>query len=311
MRYQFIRAERRNYNLGILCRVMEVSRRGYYDWQRREKQPVDKRRLENQRLKEQIIMFHCGSRCTYGYRRIHKDLMAAGQRANLKRVARIMKEEGLEGIRKGKFKPTTTDSDHCQPVAPNRVNQNFTMTQPNQSWAADISYIPTLQGWLYLAVVLDLFSRRVIGWAFSAHLHDDLAINALKMAIHNRHADLKCFRYQDGQCQLIHHSDRGSQYASHDFADQLQKHGLVPSMSRKGNCYDNAVVESFFATLKTEEVDRNLYQTHQQAITSIYAYIEGFYNRTRRHSALGYLSPIDFENRYQQNQQISRFSRCA
>lgn len=259
-------------------------------------------------------MFHCGSRSTYGYRRIHRDLVDAGERANKKRVAQIMREEGLKGVCKGKFKPTTTNSDHSNPIAANLLNQKFTMTQPDQGWSSDITYIPTLQGWLYLAVVLDLFSRKVIGWAFSAHLHDDLVIQALKMAIQNRHVDLGKYKYQDQdqqEQQLIHHSDRGSQYASHDFASELNRYGIQQSMSRKGNCYDNAVVESFFATLKTEEVDRNLYQTHQQAITSIYSYIEGFYNRTRRHSALGYLSPMDFENHYRQNREISRFSRCA
>lgn len=257
-------------------------------------------------------MFHCGSRATYGYRRIHRDLVDAGERANKKRVAQIMRQEGLKGICKGKFKPTTTNSEHSKPIAPNLLDQKFTMTQPDQGWSSDITYIPTLQGWLYLAVVLDLFSRKVIGWAFSAHLHDDLVINALKMAIQNRHAELNRYKPHDQQeHKLIHHSDRGSQYASHDFIDQLQKHGIQQSMSRKGNCYDNAVVESFFATLKTEEVDRNLYQTYQQAITSIYSYIEGFYNRTRRHSALGYLSPMDFEKQYRQNGEISRYSSCA
>jgi putative transposase len=254
--------------------------------------------MENQELKEQIKLFHCGSRMTYGYRRIHADLRATGYQVNKKRVAGLMKEQGLQGIRKGGFKVVTTNSNHDKPVVENRLEQNFQADTPNQTWAADFTYIPTLAGWLFLAVVLDLFSRRVIGWAFSANMTDELCLKALQMALYNRQTGLKARPPN----HLIHHSDQGSQYASYDYQDMLEKNHLTQSMSRKGNCYDNAVVESFFATLKTEEVYQNQYLTHQQAQSSIFSYIEGFYNPKRRHSTLGNLSPLDFENLYWQNQ---------
>lgn len=258
----------------------------------------NKRTVENQTLKEQIVAFFCGSHRTYGYRRIQTDLQAAGHQVNKKRVARLMKEQGLQGIHKGRFKVVTTDSNHSRPLAENKLEQNFTSTTPNQKWAADFTYVRTSEGWLYLAVVLDLFSRKVVGWAFSPRMTDNLCLKALQMALHNRHADLRT----QPPNQLIHHSDRGSQYASYAYRDLLDKHQLTPSMSRKGNCYDNAVVESFFATLKTEEVERNLYLTRQQAQTSIFSYIEGFYNPKRRHSAINNLSPLDFEHQYWHNQ---------
>lgn len=308
MRYGFIHAQRGSFPLRLLCRVMRVSERGYAQWHKRTQGRGDSsglsgsngsnRASENQTLKEKIIMFHCGSRMTYGYRRIHADLKAAGHKVNKKRVARIMNQEGLQGIRKGGFKVVTTTSNHDKPIAQNRLEQNFQASQPNQKWAADFTYIPTLEGWLYLAVVLDLFSRRVIGWAFSSRMTDDLCLKALQMALHSRQHDLRT----QPPNQLIHHSDRGSQYASFDYRDSLDKHHLIPSMSRKGNCYDNAAVESLFATLKTEEVQRNQYLTRQQASTSIFSYLEAFYNSRRRHSSLGYLSPLDFENQYWQNQ---------
>jgi putative transposase len=297
VRYSFIQENTGSYRLNLLCQVMGVSERGYNDWWRRETQP-SKREVENQSLKERIVAFHCGSRMTYGYRRIQADLKANGQNINKKRVARLMKQEGLQGVRKGNFKVVTTDSNHNRAVVQNHLEQNFQTDSPNQKWAADFSYIPTLEGWLYLAVVLDLFSRKVIGWAFSSYMTDDLCTKALQMALQNRRFNLS---HQPSN-QLIHHSDRGSQYASYNYRDLLEKHHLTPSMSRKGNCYDNAVVESFFATLKTEEVYANQYLTRQQAQTSLYSYIEGFYNRTRRHSTLGNLSPLDFENHYWQNQ---------
>lgn len=305
MRYGFIHDRREKFPLGVLCRVMEVSERGYYDWRNRQIRRSrgdsngSKRATENKALKEQIAVFHCGCRSTYGYRRIHADLKNAGHRVNKKRVLRLMKEEGLQGIRK-KFKVVTTNSNHTRPVVENRLGQDFTAVEPNQKWAADFTYIPTLEGWLYLAVVLDLFSRKVIGWAFSSRMTDELCLKALQMALHNRQAHLKA--KPPPPHQLIHHSDRGSQYASHGYQDLLHKHHLSPSMSRKGNCYDNAAVESFFATLKTEEVHPNTYLTHQQARTSIFSYLEAFYNPRRRHSTLGNLSPLDFESQYWHNQ---------
>ena len=226
-------------------------------------------------------------RYTYGSPRIHRDLREAGYRVGRKRVARLMKAVGLRGKTKRKFK-TTTNSKHKRPKAENLVKQNFDTETPNSLWASDISYISTDEGWLYLAVTLDLFSRKVIGWAFSDRLADDLTLSALNMATTQRS------QFTD----LIHHSDQGSQYASHRFRQSLRTAGIQQSMSGTGNAYDNAVVESSFATLKTEEVEDSDYQTRQQAKTSIFSYIEGFYNPKRRHSSLGYLSPDAFERLY-------------
>lgn len=257
---------------------------GYYDWLKR---PASERAKEDEKLTEQILMFHWGSRCTYGSVRIHRDMKAAGYRLGCKRVARLMKAKGLRGKAKRKFKTTTT-SKHPRPRTENLVKQNFQSTQPNKLWASDITYIATQEGWLYLAIVLDLFSRKVIAWTFSDRLTDNLTLAALRMAKQQRST-------RQG---LIHHSDQGSQYASTSFQTTLTHYGITQSMSGKGNCYDNAVVESFFATLKTEEVNDASYQTRQQAQTSIFSYIETFYNPKRRHSSLDYLSPNDVESVY-------------
>ncbi len=249
------------------------------------KKPASQERVrEDETLSEKIVMFHCGSRCTYGSPRIHKDLRAAGHKVGRKRVARLMRSAGIRGKTKRKFKTTTT-SQHSRPKAANLVEQNFDVATPNTLWASDITYLPTAEGWLYLAVTLDLFSRKVIGWAFSDGLTDDLTLSALTMAT----------RQRPDTATLTHHSDRGSQYASRAFRAELAANRITQSMSGKGNCYDNAVVESFFATLKTEEVEGANYQTRQQAKTSIFSYLEGFYNAKRRHSSLGFLSPDNFE----------------
>ena len=267
-----------------MARVLQVSVSGYYDWRKR---PASKRTQENKILSKKIIEYHQASRATYGSPRIHKDLRSAGHNISLKRVARLMREVGISGKVKRQFRVTTT-SKHSRPRADNLVNQAFSTAAPSRLWASDISYIATQEGWLYLAVTLDLFSRKVIGWAFSDRLIDDLCLRALEMALRQRDAPLG----------LIHHSDQGSQYASSRFRNTLETSAIDQSMSRKGNCYDNAVVESFFATLKTEEVVDSKYETRQQAKTSIFSYIEGFYNSKRRHSSLGYLSPDMFESRY-------------
>ena len=204
-----------------------------------------------------------------------------------KRVARLMKIAGIRGKTKRKFK-TTTNSKHSRPKADNLVKQNFSTSAPDTLWASDITYILTQEGWLYLAVILDLYSRKVIGWAFSDRLTDDLSLAALGMALQQRPALV----------ELVHHSDQGVQYASYDFRQTLETAGIRQSMSGKGNCYDNAVVESFFASLKTEEVEGANYETRQQAKTSLFSYIEGFYNPKRRHSSLGYLAPDEFERLY-------------
>jgi transposase InsO family protein len=294
VRYQFIQAHQQRWSVALMCKVLEVSSSGYYEWRRR---PESKRKVEDRKLVEQIRVFHCGSRATYGSPRIHRDLKKAGYHTGKKRVARLMRQEGIQGKCKAKYKITTKSKD-SRPVAPNLLKQEFQADSINQKWVSDITYILTQEGWLYLAVVLDLYSRRVVGWAMSARLTDDLTIRALKMAIYRRTLITK-----PDLSQLIFHSDRGSQYASYNFRAELHQHNITQSMSGKGNCFDNAVAESFFATLKTEEVIPNghTYLTRQIAMTSLFSYMEGFYNRTRRHSTLGYLSPLDFEAKEVQN----------
>jgi transposase InsO family protein len=225
------------------------------------------------------------SRATYGSYRIHAELAEQGLGCGRKRVARLMRTYNLIPKTVRTFKVVTTDSNHTLPVAPNRLNQQFSADRPDQIWLADITYVPTLEGWLYLAVVLDLYSRRIVGWAMSDSLHRQLVIEALQMAIITR-------RPAPG---LLHHSDRGSQYASDDYQALLTKNHMVGSMSRKGNCYDNAPVESFFGPLKTELVFHQQYATRTEARPDLFEYIEVFYNRFRRHSALGYKSPVKFE----------------
>lgn len=294
MRYQFIQAHQKRWRVALMCRVLQVSVSGFYEWRGR---PESNRAKEDKVLLEQIKMFHCGSRATYGAPRIHKDLKKVGRHHGRKRVAKLMRQAGIRGMCKGKFK-TTTKSKHSRPVAENLLNQNFQADSVNQKWVSDISYILTFEGWLYLAVIIDLYSRRVVGWAMGDRLTDDLTIQALKMAILRR-----CATRKPDLSKLVFHSDRGSQYASREFKAQLTKHHITQSMSGKGNCFDNAVAESFFATLKTEEVFPNshTYLTREIAKTSLFSYMEGFYNRTRRHSTLGFLSPLDFETIHVQN----------
>lgn len=282
MRYHFIKAHRERWTVTRMAKVLMVSASGFYAWLKR---PKSKRALKNEVLTEQITMFHCGSRCTYGSPRIHRDLLDAGYKASRGRVARLMKAAGIRGKTKRKFK-TTTQSKHKRPKAENLVKQNFSTSTPDTLWASDITYISTAEGWLYLAVTLDLFSRKLIGWAFSNRLTDNLTVAALDMAAKQRTATAAA---------LVHHSDQGVQYASADFKAKLASKQISQSMSGRGNCYDNAMVESFFASLKTEEVEDKYYETRQQAKTSIFSYIEGFYNSKRRHSSLNYLSPNDFE----------------
>ena len=294
MRYAFIEEHRGSWAVKLMAEVLAVSVSGFYAWLKR---PKSKRTQENEVLTEKIIMFHsCASRvfrCTYGSPRIHRDLLDAGYKASRGRVARLMRVAGIRGKTKRKFK-TTTNSKHKRPKAENLVKQNFSSATPDTLWASDISYIPTDEGWLYLAVTLDLFSRKVIGWAFSNRLTDDLSLAALDMAVQQR----------SSSAQLIHHSDQGIQFqrsaealpsASAAFRKTLEANAISQSMSGKGNCYDNAAVESFLASLKTEEVDGKHYETRQQAKTSIFSYLETFYNPKRRHSSLNYLSPDDFE----------------
>jgi len=265
-----------------MCRVLAVARSGYYEWR---KQPLSAQKMADLLLLMHIRDLFADSRNTYGSCRIQAVLADQGLRCSRKRVARLMQADNLIPKTVRPFKVVTTDSNHNLPVAPNRLNQQFRTDQSDQTWLTDITYVPTAEGWLYLAVVLDLYSRRIVGWAMSDSLHRQLVIEALQMALTTRQP----------APGLLHHSDRGSQYASDDYQALLTKAEMVDSMSRKGNCYDNAPVESFFGTLKTELVFHRQYATWAEARLDIFEYIEVFYNRLRHHSALGFKSPTNFE----------------
>jgi len=267
-----------------LCLHLEVSPSGYYDWQRRRRCPGSRAR-EDQALAWEIDQIHRSSRRTYGVPRVAHELRKQGRCHGRNRVARLMKQKGLFGRKKGRYRVQTTDSNHDEPIAPNRLAQAPKATAPNQLWVADITYIQTQEGWLYLSAVLDLYSRKIVGWAMSQRIDTALVLQALAMALLHRHPP----------ANLLFHSDRGVQYASVDFRQALSQAGLIASMSRRANCYDNATMESFWATLKLELVYRRCFDTRSQAQSLIFDYIECFYNRQRAHSALGYLSPVDFE----------------
>ena len=281
MKYWFMDQHSSTHGVQKMCRVIGASRSGYYRW---KGQPQSRRQKENEKILMEIRESHKDSRRTYGSPRITEELQAKGMRCSENRVARLMKVHGIVGKAKKKF-TATTNSTHTLPVAENILNQNFVSDKPNNVWVSDITYIPTLEGWLYLVVVLDLYSRQVVGWALSDRLTSGFVVKALYQAIGRRHPAAGC----------IFHSDRGVQYASTDFKNVLKAYDFIQSMSRKGNCYDNAVAESFFHTLKTEHVYDYRYETRTEARQSIFEYIEMFYNRQRRHSALGYRSPVSFE----------------
>jgi len=281
MRYAFIEEHRPLWRLPVMCRVLGVSKSGYFVWRDGREGP---RRSQDRALSVHIQAIHQKSRQTYGSPRIHHELKANGMAVGKKRVERLMKAAGVAVLPLRRF-VTTTDSDHDQPVAPNLLEQDFTATAPNQRWVTDITYIPTEEGWLFLAAIVDLYSRKVVGWAMQPTMHRSLVLKALTMAVADR-------RPSTG---LIHHSDRGSQYASDDYRNALTAHGMVASMSRRACCYDNAVAESFWHTLKNELIYRRQFQTRDEAQSAIFEYIEVFYNRTRRHTSIGNLSPMDFE----------------
>jgi transposase InsO family protein len=264
-----------------MCRVLQASPSGYYAWRARSPSARFQRRVV---LGAAIREVHGASRHTYGSPRVTAALHRDGVACCVNTVARIMREDGLRAKTKRKFK-VTTDSSHGLPVAANLLNRDFSRSRPNEVWVSDITFIPTDEGWLYLATELDLYSRRIVGWAMSERMTSDLVIQALAMAIQQRRP----------AAGLIHHSDRGSQYASRAFQEVLAAHHLVCSMSRRGEVYDNAVMESFYGTLKRELVNEARYATRPQARQAIFEYIETFYNRQRLHSTLGYLSPVDFE----------------
>jgi putative transposase len=281
MRFRFIEAEKAHYPIRLLCRCLAVSRSGYYAWRTRAPSARGK---QDAQLRVEIAASHSASRRTYGSPRILRDLREDGHRISRKRVARLMRELGLEGRRKRRFRHTT-DSQHGFPVAPNVLMRDFDVDAPNTAWITDITYLATLEGWLYLAVILDLFSRRVVGYAMSERIDRALVLEALHKALLQR----------PGVRDLLHHSDRGSQYASHDYRGALDQAGITCSMSRRGDCWDNAVAESFFATLKMELIYELPLQTRSATRNAVADYIDSFYNVRRRHSSLDYRSPLEFE----------------
>jgi len=280
VKYAFIQEHQGQFRVTSMCRVLRVHRSGFYAW---VQQPASARRQDDRRLAGMIRSAYASSGGIYGSPRIHRDLGEMGVRCGEKRVARLMREERLRALRG--YKRPRYKSGKLAVVAPNRLERRFKADQPNQAWVTDITYIGTREGWLFLTVVIDLFSRLVVGWSMKPTLEREGVLDALLMAIWRRKP----------KEQVIVHSDQGSQYGSDDWGRLLKAHGLVASMSRRGNCYDNAVAESFFSSLKKEKVRRRVYPTRDDARTEIFDYIEAFYNRTRRHSHIGHVSPVDFE----------------
>lgn len=274
-----------HHSIPLLCVTLSVSPSGYYAWRQRRRAP-GRRAMENQTLTQQIQEIHGQSRKTYGSPRVVAALRQQGSRHGRNRISRLMREAGLCGRQKGRYRVQTTDSSHDQPIAPNRLAQAPKATAPNQIWVGDITYIETQEGWLYLAAILDLYSRKIVGWAMSEHIDTTLVLKAFDMAILHRQPS----------GQTLFHSDRGVQYASADYRQALAQSGLLASMSRKANCYDNAAMESFWSTLKLELVYRSSFASRSQARSQIFDYIETFYNPQRSHTALNFRSPIDFEN---------------
>lgn len=281
MRFQLIEAKKADMPIERICALLHVSVGGFYAWRRRG---PSRRQLDDMVFLAHIRARFAESNQTYGSPRMHVELREEGLVIGRHRTARLMRDNSLKANQKRRFRKTT-DSNHGSPVAANLLDQDFACDGPDRKWGVDISYVWTAEGWLYLAIVLDLFSRRIVGWAVSDRLKKDLALTALRRAITIR-------RPEPG---LIHHSDRGSQYCSHDYQRLLKAHDMIASMSGRGNCYDNAMVETVFKTIKSELVWRTSFQTRRQAEMAIGRYIDGFYNPMRRHSALGYKSPIVFE----------------
>lgn len=279
-----IQAEKARFPVAFMCRRLDVSRSAYYAWERK---PVSNKMQEDQRLLEKIEESHKASRQTYGSPRIADDLKDQGEIVGRHRIARIMRENGIIGMPKKKFRKTT-DSNHTYPVAPNLLEREFDVECPDEAWVGDITYIWTSRGWVYLAVILDLCSRRVVGWSLDDNMRTELVLRALAMAKGHREV----------LPGLIFHSDQGSQYASDAYQRALGASGMVSSMSRRGDCWDNAVAESFFATCKRELIDRYFWINKKSVRMAVHEYIEVFYNRKRKHSTNGNLSPVDFERLY-------------
>ena len=283
MKFRFIHEHLAGHHpLDVACQVLEVSRSGYYAWRDR---PVSARARRREELAAKVRAVHAENRGVYGSPRVFRALKARGESVCENTVAKVMRRRQIRAKAKKKYVPRTTDSRHDRPVAANLLDRQFEAELPDRKWAADITYVPTAEGWLYLAAVIDLCSRKVVGWSMADHMRTDLVADALRMAIARRAP-------AEG---LLHHSDRGVQYASDDYQHLLERNGIACSMSGRGDCYDNAVMESFWGTLKTELVNHEDYQTREQATASIFEYVEVFYNRQRLHSSLGYLSPEQFE----------------
>lgn len=274
---------RQDYAVRELCAVLAVSRSGYYGWRRGR---PSARKAANQLLVEQIARVYRQKRGRYGSPRVTEQLRREGHRCNHKRVERLMRQHGLRGRTSRGRRVCTTQSDHDQPVAPNRLLGRAAPKGPNEVWVADITYVPTAEGWLFVAAIMDLYSRQILGWSVWDSLHAGGALQALRRALASR-------RYPRG---VIHHSDRGIQYACRAYRQELQAHGLVASMSRRGNCYDNAAMEAFWSTLKREVLDQSATWSKDRVRRELFEYIEATYNRSRLHSSLGYQSPVDFEN---------------
>lgn len=281
MRYGCIHRRRNQYPIRLMCRLLKVSPSGYYAWRTR---PESRRARFDRELTRSIRLVHAESDGTYGSPRVHVELKASGWQCGRAKVARLMRNAGLKGCPKRRFRVTTKRG---MVKASNLLEQDFSVARANEVWASDITFIWTGQGWLYLAVVMDLYSRKIIGWSMSRRIDRRIVVDAMQMALSHRQPT----------GDLIHHSDRGSQYLSDDFQNLLRRHGVTCSMSDRGSCYDNAVVEAFFASLKRERTKRRKYQTREQARADVFDYIERFYNRQRRHGYVGNISPTEFEER--------------
>lgn len=279
--FKLIDAEKASYPIAVLCRMLGVSKSGYYAWRSR---PPSERRRQDALLTEKIREIHSRSRETYGYPRIHAELHSLGIGCGRRRVARLMRAAGLRGCVRGKKRRTTRCDPRAAP-AQDLLRRDFVAAQPNKVWLADITYIPTQEGFLYLAFILDTHSRRIVGWSMDSHMRTELVIDALEMAVWRRRP----------VAGLVHHSDRGVQYTAISFGKRLEQSGIIPSMGRTGTALDNAMAESFIATLKTELVHRRRFPDREVARSAIFEYLEGFYNRRRLHSALSYRSPVDYE----------------
>ena len=279
--FKFIDVKKASYPVSLLCRVLGVSRSGYYAWRER---PPSRRSLEDSALTERIREVHERSRRTYGYPRVHAELKALGVRCGRRRVARLMRQAGLHGCMRGRRRSTTRRDGDGAPT-PDLVDRRFLAASPDRLWLADITYLPTREGFLYLSFILDACSRKVVGWSMASHLRAELVVDALEMALWRRNSP----------SGVIHHSDRGSQYTALSFGKRLEEAGVFPSMGRVGSALDNAMAESFVSTLKTEMFLDHQFPTREAARMAVFDYIEGFYNPTRRHSSIGYMSPADYE----------------